>query len=79
MSHLPIHDTKLRAILTNERVTGNSATCWEGMEHPDHSPHFVPIDTPHMQQHADTCHQFLLRRDTILCATVRQMLKSSGN
>jgi len=54
MSHLPIHDTKLGAILTKGHVTGNSATCWEGMEHPEHSPHVVPIEIPHVQQHADT-------------------------
>jgi hypothetical protein len=76
MSHLPIHDTKLGAILPTACVTGNIATCWEVLEHPDHSPHIVPIDIPHVQQAADTCHQFLLRRDTILCTTVRQMLKN---
>jgi hypothetical protein len=74
-SHLPIHDTKLGAILPTRRVTGNSATCWEVMEHPDHSPQFVPIDIPHVLQDADIWHQFFLRRDTILCATVTQMLK----
>ena len=54
MSHFHINDTKLGATLPTGRVTGNSATCWEVMEHPDHSPHFVPTDFPHVQQDEDT-------------------------